>query len=53
MHTTAKRKAAVLVLAAFMIAPTVFAVAPAVTETVGEEQAGSRIGTSSGTREST
>ena len=51
MHTTAKRKAAVLILAALMIAPTVFAVAPAITDT--DEQAGTRTASSSGSRVST
>ena len=51
MQNTATRKVAVLVLTALMIATTVFGVAPAITDT--DEQAGSRVATSSGSREST
>ena len=51
MHTTAKRKVAVLVLTALMIASTVFAVAPAITDT--DEQAGTRTASSLGSREFT
>jgi hypothetical protein len=51
MQSTTNRKVAVLVLAAIMTAPTVFAVAPAITDT--DEQAGSRVSSSPGSREST
>ena len=53
MQNTATRKVAVLLLTALMTAATVSGVALAVTDTVGDEQAGTRIGSSSGTREST
>jgi hypothetical protein len=52
MHTTAAtRKVAVLVLTALMIAAMVFAFASALTAT--DAEAGTRIGTSLGQREST
>ncbi len=51
MQNAATRKVAVLVLAALMLAATVFGVAPAITDT--DEQAGSRVASSSGSREST
>lgn len=51
MQSTTKRKVAVLLLAAIMTAPTVFGVAPAITDT--DERAGSRISSSPGSREST
>jgi hypothetical protein len=53
MHTTARRKAAALLLTALMIAATLFGVAPAITDTVGDEQAGTRIGSAPGSRDST
>jgi hypothetical protein len=51
MQTTATRKVALLVLTALMIAATVFAFASAITAT--DADAGTRIGSSSGSREST
>jgi hypothetical protein len=51
MQSPTKRKVAILLLAALMTAPTVFAVAPAITDT--DERAGLRISSSPGSREST
>ncbi len=53
MHTTDMRKVLVLVLTALILGAVVFAGAAAITATAGDEQAGTRIGSSSGTREST
>ena len=51
MQTTSTRKVAVLVLTALMIVAMVFAFASAITAT--DAHAGSRVGTSPTTREST
>ena len=51
MHTTAPRRAEVLVLTALMFASMVFGFASAIAPTGAD--AGTRIGSSSGTREST
>jgi predicted DNA repair protein MutK len=51
MHTTVTRRVAVLVLTALMIAATVFGFASAIAAT--DADAGTRVDTSSGTREST
>ena len=51
MQTTATRRVAALVLIALMIAATMFAFASAFTAT--DEQAGTRIASFSGSREST
>ena len=53
MHNTATRKVAALLLTALMTAATVSGVAPAVTDTVGDEQAGVRVASSPTSREST
>ena len=51
MQTTATRRVAVLVLTVLMMAATLFGFASAITAT--DADAGTRIGSSSGTREST
>jgi hypothetical protein len=54
MQNTATRKAAALILTALMTAATASGVALAVTDTVGDEQqAGTRIGSAPGSRDST
>ena len=54
MQTVAMRKLVVLLLAALIMAATAFSVAAAVTASaLSDEQAGSRVGTSPGSREST
>ena len=53
MQNTATRKAAALLLTALMAAATVSGAVLAVTDTVGDKQAGSRIGSAPGSRDST
>ncbi len=53
MHTTAMRRVVVLALTALILAAMVFAGAAAITASVSDEQAGVRVASSPGSREST